>query len=169
MPTSFFRGAIKDNPIQYARSKHHPNSYFLLNRVDESLPKSVSLDRWMAWGNRSWVLRCHSIDYHSCVCAIDPCIYSPSEFCNQKPPRSSTIVFHLRLVSAILLLRSPALFTGAGSEVDAIHQNEVGDWGFKCARQYGAVWYQSGCLGVSISSLIPATCFWSEQTHREIV
>jgi len=34
-----------------------------------------------------------------------------------------------------------------GSEVDAIHQNEVGDWGFKCARQYGAVWYQSGCLG----------------------
>lgn len=40
--------------------------------------------------------------------------------------------------------------SGAGNDVDVLHQSEVGDWMFRCARQYGAVWRQSGCLGVRI-------------------
>jgi len=35
----------------------------------------------------------------------------------------------------------------AGNEHDIRYQVEVGDCEFKWARQYGAVWRQSGCLG----------------------
>jgi len=71
---------------------------------------------------------------------------------------------HHRLSSLVSLDGTPLLhlrgsFSGAGSDVDVLHQNEVGDWHFKYARQFGAVWYQSGCLGVRVSSLITHHAF----------
>ncbi len=67
----------------------------------------------------------------------------------------------------IHLLHLPDSAGGAGNDVDATHETEVGDWRFKCVREYGAVWYQTGCLGVSISSLISSRI--SEKKHRGIV
>ena len=43
--------------------------------------------------------------------------------------------------------------SGVGSDVDRRQQNEVGDYEFKWARQYGSAWRQRGCLGVRASSL----------------
>ncbi len=46
--------------------------------------------------------------------------------------------------------------------MDVFHQAEVGDWRFKCVRQFGAVWCQSGCRGVRVSVLIPDDAFLSK-------
>ena len=66
----------------------------------------------------------------------------------QGPPSSSHI-FGWSLWYTLLCL--PGSFSGTGNDVNVLHQNEVGDWTFKCAREYGPVWYQSGCLGVRFS------------------
>jgi hypothetical protein len=57
--------------------------------------------------------------------------------------------------------------TVAGNERDIQYQVEVGDCEFKWARQYGAVWRQSGCLGVRVPSPYPT--LHSEQNHSGIV
>ncbi len=78
---------------------------------------------------------------------------------------------HHRLLSSvgfcgIHLLHIPDSVAGIGSDVDARYETEVGDWSFKCMHEYGAVWHQSGCLGVSVSSLISYRALLSKNLAR---
>ena len=50
--------------------------------------------------------------------------------------------------------------------MDAQYETEVGDWSFKCMHEYGAVWNQSGCLGVSVSGLISYRALMSKNLAR---
>jgi hypothetical protein len=58
----------------------------------------------------------------------------------------------------------------AGNDHDVRYQKEVGDCEFKWVREYGNVWRQHGCLGVSEHSIeYPPLLIWTKLQRDRLV